>query len=204
MEPHGADRPGLLPAQEHKGASISGAPLAFPPFVTPAQAGVHLRTGRLEPWVREMDSRSRGNDGKGSRVRPATRFAGYAALFDTVDRGGDVVKPGAFAHSLAAGRRVPLLYGHNPLRRIGEIECLAEDERGLRVIARLHDWTPAARGAAAMLRAGSLTGLSFGYCVRAMEAGAGRARRTLTRLDLVEISLVPTPMQPKARVHMVG
>lgn len=137
------------------------------------------------------------------------RFAGYAALFDRVDRGGDVVKRGAFARSLSAGadaagrRRIPLLYGHDPLKRIGEIELLAEDDKGLRVIAALHQWTPAARKVAALVEAGMLTGLSFGYQVRGMEQGP-RSTRTLTDLDLIEISLVPTPMQPKARVHMVG
>ena len=34
----------------------------------------------------------------------AMRFAGYAAIFDRPDRGGDVVRPGAFAASLSAGR----------------------------------------------------------------------------------------------------
>ncbi len=141
----------------------------------------------------------------GAALTPTpTRFAGYAAVFNTVDRGGDVVRPGAFARSLAEGARVPLLYGHNPLRRIGEIELIGEDSRGLRVVARLHDWTPAARGAAALVREGTLTGLSFGYRVRGQEAGQGRAARTLTELELIEVSLVPTPMQPKARVHMVG
>ncbi len=35
------------------------------------------------------------------------RFAGYAAIFDRLDNGGDVIAPGAFAASLArlGGRR---------------------------------------------------------------------------------------------------
>lgn len=133
-----------------------------------------------------------------------TRFAGYAALFDVVDRGGDVVKPGAFAGALKAEQRVPLCLQHDPTRRIGEVEMLAEDARGLRVIARLHDGCAAARGAAEALKAGRLTGLSFGYRVRGSGPGLTKgARRTLTALDLVEVSLVEAPMQPRARVHMV-
>ena len=154
-----------------------------------------------------MTDETRAPHHAGAR-RKSVRFAGYAALFDQVDRGGDVVKRGAFMRSLEAAnglgnRRIPLLYGHNPLKRIGEIELLAEDAKGLRVIAALHNWTPAAREVAALVEAGSLTGLSFGYQVRGMEQGA-RGTRTLTDLDLIEVSLVPTPMQPKARVHMVG
>ncbi|PXA83648.1 HK97 family phage prohead protease [Nostoc sp. 3335mG] len=127
------------------------------------------------------------------------RFAGYAALFDKPDRGGDVIRRGAFARAIADAKGLPLLWQHRPERPIGRIESLAEDARGLRVIARL---TPqAGNEAAALLRDGAVGGLSFGYRVRAKEP---RPRgRTLTDLDLVEVSLVTFPMQPGARVHAV-
>lgn len=121
----------------------------------------------------------------------AVRFAGYAAVFDRVDAGGDVVRPGAFAGSLAGA--VPLLWQHQPARPVGRVEHLAEDRRGLRVIGRVTD----AR-AAALVKAG--TGLSFGYRVR---SAAGVNPRELTALELVEVSLVSFPMQPLARVHAV-
>lgn len=125
------------------------------------------------------------------------RFAGYAAVFDRPDRGGDVVRPGAFAASLAGGGSVPLLWQHAPARPIGRVDYLKEDRRGLRVIGRLSD-SAAAREAAALLRDGTVRGLSFGYRVREAK-GAGP--RELTALELVEVSLVTFPMQPKARVH---
>lgn len=129
------------------------------------------------------------------------RFAGYAAIFDRPDRGGDVVRAGAFARSLKreAGS-VPLLWQHRAGRPIGRIEYLREDRRGLRVIARLSDGA-AGREAAALLQEGAVGGLSFGYRVREAK---GDAPRELTDLDLVEISLVTFPMQPKARVHAVA
>ncbi len=124
------------------------------------------------------------------------RFAGYAAVFDRVDRGGDVVRKGAFAQAVKAGpERVPLLWQHRPAQPIGRIEQIAEDERGLRVVARL---SPQSTEAAALLKAGALGGLSFGYRVRSAAHGI---HRELTDLDLVEISLVTFPMQPLARVH---
>jgi HK97 family phage prohead protease len=126
------------------------------------------------------------------------RFAGYAAVFDRADRGGDVVRAGAFAGALKRGAgAVPLLWQHDPARPIGRIEYLKEDRRGLRVIARLGE-SAAGREAAAMLKDGAVRGLSFGYRVR---AASGQAPRELTDLDLVEVSLVTLPMQPKARVH---
>jgi hypothetical protein len=128
------------------------------------------------------------------------RFAGYAAVFDRPDRGGDVVRPGAFERSLKRGAgAVPLLWQHDPKRLVGRIEYLREDGRGLRVIARLSAGT-AGREAAALLGAGKVAGLSFGYRVR---KASGTAPRALEDVELVEVSLVTAPMQPKARVHAV-
>lgn len=135
----------------------------------------------------------------------AVRFAGYAALFDTVDKGGDVIRRGAFARAVAAGpERLPLLWQHDATRPIGRIETLAEDVRGLRVIARLNPRSGQAREAAALLADGALSGLSFGYRVRAGGPGPLPGRREIRDLDLVEVSLVTFPMQPAARVHAVA
>ena len=125
------------------------------------------------------------------------RFAGYAALFDRPDRGGDVVRPGAFAASLKRGGGVPLLWQHAPARPIGRVEYLKEDRRGLRVIGRLSGGL-AGREAAALLKEGTVRGLSFGYRVR---EARGESPRELMAVELVEVSLVTFPMQPKARVH---
>ena len=128
------------------------------------------------------------------------RFAGYAAVFGHADRGGDVVRAGAFARAVKQGAGgVPLLWQHDAARPIGRIEYLQEDRRGLRVIARLSE-SKAGREAAALLREGAVRGLSFGYRVREAE---GEAPRALKDLDLVEVSLVTLPMQPRAQVHAV-
>jgi len=130
------------------------------------------------------------------------RFAGYAAVFDRLDNGGDIITPGAFAQSLArlAGRELPLLWQHGAEQRIGTIELAGEDARGLRVIGRVDARGVAAQKAAGFLREGKLDGLSFGYRVVAAE---GDKPRRLDALDLVEVSLVTHPMQPLARVHAV-
>jgi HK97 family phage prohead protease len=131
----------------------------------------------------------------------ALRFAGYAAIFDRVDRGGDIVRKGAFARAVRAGpARLPLLWQHDAATPIGRIESLAEDARGLRVIGRLSPGTTAGREAAALLGEGAIGGLSFGYRVRDATHGTNRE---LIDLDLIEVSLVTFPMQPKARVHAV-
>ena len=124
------------------------------------------------------------------------RFAGYAAVFDRPDRGGDVIRRGAFAKALERAPEVPLLWQHKAGAVVGRIEHLSEDKRGLRVIAALGD-----ERAATLLGNGKVDGLSFGYRVR--EAKSSAWLRELIELDLVEVSLVANPMQPKARVHAV-
>ncbi|MBX9730273.1 MAG: HK97 family phage prohead protease [Sphingomonas sp.] len=119
------------------------------------------------------------------------RFAGYAAVFDRVDRGGDVVRRGAFGSPTP----VPLLWQHGGAP-VGVIEQLGEDARGLRVIGRIDE-----PRLARLVSGGGVKGLSFGYRVRA--ANHGRVRE-LTALDLVEVSLVAQPMQPLAQVHAVA
>lgn len=106
------------------------------------------------------------------------------------------MRAGAFAASLKARRTVPLLWQHRPGAVIGVIEVLAEDARGLRVVARVTHPT-----AAALVARGALTGLSFGYRVT---ASRGKDPRELLGLDLAEVSLVAAPMQPLARVIAVG
>ncbi|VXC57645.1 Peptidase U35 [Sphingomonas sp. AX6] len=121
----------------------------------------------------------------------AVRFAGYAAVFDAVDRGGDVVRRGAFADVPGT---VPLLWQHGG-RAVGEVRVLGEDARGLRVIGSV-----AEPRLAALVAKGAVTGLSFGYRARGVRRGAVRE---LTEVELVEVSLVAQPMQRLARVHAV-
>lgn len=132
--------------------------------------------------------------------RPGLRFAGYAALFDTPDAGHDTIRRGAFARTLA-GRDtpIPLLWQHRADLRIGWIETIGEDARGLRVIAVLDN---PAGSAALALDSRSVTGLSFGYRTRLSRQGP--AGRELLDLDLFEVSLVTHPMQHGARVHLVA
>ena len=127
------------------------------------------------------------------------RFAGYAALFDKRDAGRDMIRPGAFTRTLAEQRApLPLYWQHRPDQRIGWIEQAAEDGRGLRVVARIDN---PVGGAAAALKAGKVTGLSFGY--RARGFSRDRNGRELKDVDLFEVSLVSHPMQHDARVHLV-
>ena len=138
-----------------------------------------------------------------ARAAPAAsplRFAGYAALFDVPDAARDVIRKGAFARTLAARQgQVPLYWQHRAAQPIGVIEHIAEDARGLRVIARID--RPHSR-AASLLRARAVDGLSFGY--RAARFGHHAGMRELFEIDLFEASLVTHPLQHGARVHLLA
>ena len=79
---------------------------------------------------------------------------------------------------------------------MGVIEAIGEDARGLRVTGRID-----APELAGLVAKGAVTGLSFGYQVRAARHGRWRELRDV---ELCEVSLVARPMQPHAQVHAVA
>lgn len=144
--------------------------------------------------------------GAGLVLRGA-ELEGYASVFGVVDRGGDVVLPGAYAASLkrmaAAGGRVRMLWQHDPAQPIGVWDEVREDGRGLWVKGRLLTELERGREAAALLAAGAIDGLSIGYRTVKAERGP-QGRRMLAEVELWEVSLVTFPMLPVARVAVKG
>jgi hypothetical protein len=141
--------------------------------------------------------------GVGFTVTEGRVIEGYASLFHRRDQGGDVVLPGAYAESLKAlaktGRRVKMLWQHDPSQPIGIWDEVREDQKGLWVKGRLLPDVARGREAVALLEAGAIDGLSIGYrTVKAERDGKGQ--RLLSELELWEVSLVTFPMLPEARV----
>jgi HK97 family phage prohead protease len=135
----------------------------------------------------------------------AGNFSGYGSVFNVVDKGGDIVAPGAFAESLATwqknGRTVPVLWQHQPDQPIGAWEDLKEDDHGLLGTASLWlDDAPYARLAHRGMKSKAITGLSIGYRVKDYSVNKETGVYTLQKLDLVEISVVTNPMNDDARV----
>ena len=123
------------------------------------------------------------------------RFEGHAALFDRVDRAGDVIRAGAFGpDGQGMLAPVPLLLAHRGAP-VGAIEAIGEDAAGLHVVARVDD-----PELALLVRRGAVAGLSVGYRPLAVRQGA---RRELLRVALIEVSLVAVPMQPHARIARI-
>ena len=140
-------------------------------------------------------------------VSNGVEIAGYASLFGAEDQGGDVVEAGAYGRSLKSlerqGRRVKMLWQHDPAQPIGVWDEVREDARGLYVKGRLLESVEKAREAAALIEAGAIDGLSIGYRTKRAKKNE-KGQRLLSELELWEVSLVTFPMLPSARVGAKG
>jgi hypothetical protein len=134
-------------------------------------------------------------------------FTGYGSVFGNVDLGNDVIEEGAFAKSLTkrGAKGIKLLWQHNMDEPIGVFEMIEEDRKGLKVKGRLAMGTQRGREAYELMKMGALDGLSIGYRVepKGMRWDESSKKRYLSEVDLMEISAVTFPMNPKARVSAV-
>ncbi|HPE46894.1 MAG TPA: HK97 family phage prohead protease [Hyphomonas sp.] len=134
---------------------------------------------------------------RGERRQRELLIEGYAALFGIPDQSGDVVRAGAFAHSLRSGAALPMLLQHRQGALAGRWTRMVEDGRGLFVRGLI------GKAGVEKLVRGGLDGLSIGFRPRLWKALAGGGRE-LIEVDLVEVSLVATPMQARARFAVLG
>jgi len=135
-------------------------------------------------------------------------FEGYGSVFGVEDSYGEIVAAGAFSESLdelaAKKRIVPVLWQHRSDQPIGTYAEISEDDHGLFVKGQLLiSAVGQAAEAHALLKAGAVSGLSIGYWVRESSFDEKTNIRTLTKLDLVEVSLVTFPACDDARVEAV-
>jgi len=127
----------------------------------------------------------------------AGTITGIAWPFATPDRVGDMVQKGAFAGVPAI---VPMLFGHDPLQPVGTWDHFEETDEGLHVRGRLLIGDVArAREVHALVKKGAVTGLSIGFHTKDSFRRLDRGR-TITALDLAELSLVTFPSHPGARI----
>lgn len=130
-------------------------------------------------------------------------FEGYGSVFGVVDAYADVVAPGAFKRSLKewkAKKRTPaMLWQHDTSQPTGVWQELREDETGLYVKGQLAQ-TSLGRDAYTLLKMGALSGLSIGFQTRKSKIDDENGIRTITDIDLWEVSIVTFPANDPARV----
>ncbi|AOY00109.1 HK97 family phage prohead protease [Jeongeupia sp. USM3] len=140
-------------------------------------------------------------------VREDGFFSGYGSVFDVVDSYWEKVAPGAFADSLkqhdAKGSMPAMLWQHRSGEPIGRYKLMREDSVGLYLEGQLAIKT--ARGAEAyeLLQMKAISGLSIGFVTREDSVDKVSGIRTLSKLDLWEVSLVTFPANDSARINGV-
>lgn len=137
----------------------------------------------------------------------AGEIEGYGSTFGgEPDSYGDVVMPGAFAHSLVYHKRsgtMPLmLWGHNASDLpIGNWTDMAEDGKGLWVKGQVDIDDPIGQRVHRAMKRKSVRGLSIGYeVIESREDEKRRGVRLLEKLELWEISPVNFPANRRATV----
>ena len=146
-------------------------------------------------------------------------FEGYGAVFNNIDSYGDSIDPGAFSSFLSdmeeGKQKWPAMllqhggYGmtSEDMTPIGVWTELSADGHGLKVKGQLAD-TPRGREIYSLMKMQprpAIDGLSIGYIAKESvpRSKPEDPRRTLKRIDLVEISPVTFPANGKARVSQV-
>ena len=154
-----------------------------------------------------------GEEGEEGRT-----FTGYGAVFGNLDSYGDVIEKGAFKKTIREAKRSgnwpAMLMQHggwaisaDDLTPVGIYTKLEEDDNGLLVEGVLAK-SQRAQEALELLKMKprpALSGLSIGYRAKKFTVGTKpeEPRRTLHEVELVEISLVTFPANPKARIGSV-
>ena len=131
-------------------------------------------------------------------------FEGYAST-PALDRGGDVVAPGAFRNTIdrkkmQGNRPIRMKYQHDMKEIIGgfPIEHVREDEKGLWVVGEICLGVQRGRETAALIKGGFLSDLSIGFNVVDFEMKDNA--RVIKDLELWEISVVDEPMNPESEI----
>lgn len=129
---------------------------------------------------------------------------GCGSAFGVRDSYDDVITAGAYAATLAAhkaaGTMPAMLWQHDATTPIGIWTEMAEDANGLRVKGQLALDTVKGAEAYALMKMGALNGLSIGFVSKQWTYDRELDVRTLTEVDLWEVSVVTFPSNDKSRI----
>ncbi|MES2219268.1 MAG: HK97 family phage prohead protease [Pseudomonadota bacterium] len=156
------------------------------------------------------------NEIKANDANGSMKFTGYGAVFGNRDAYDDLIESGAFKDFISEAESdkkewPAMLLQHgawgvtaDDLTPIGAWLSFSEDEKGLLVEGEIADTT---RGLDTyklmkMKPRPAIRGLSIGYVAREYKNGNGKEepRRTLLKIDIIEISIVTRPANTLANV----
>jgi HK97 family phage prohead protease len=134
-------------------------------------------------------------------------FTGYAATFtDKPDAYGDVIEKGAFKKTLKEmGKRVKVLWNHDPKEVIGKPLEITEDEKGLLVHGKLSLGVQRAREVFELMKDGVINEMSIGYetITEKREEWGKQGVRILKEVKLWDVSPVTFAANPDAGILSV-
>lgn len=133
------------------------------------------------------------------------QFEGHGSVFGNVDWGNDVVVRGAFSRTLAQhkseGTLPAMFWMHDPSRVAGKWLDMYEDDTGLVTKGELAP-TDLGKEIHTLLKMEAVKGLSIGYIPTDVDY-AKDGVRLIKEADLIEVSVVSIPMNPKAQIQHV-
>lgn len=132
----------------------------------------------------------------------ALTFKGYASVFGGIDSHGDTIQKGAYQQTLANRERPVLLRWNHSGPVIGKYTKIIEDDFGLYVEGELSKGHSVAEDVSALMKHGSISGLSIGYTVIDSEP-LTTGGKLLKQIHLNEISVVEEPSDNSARITEV-
>jgi uncharacterized protein len=138
-------------------------------------------------------------------VDDAGNFEGYAAVFNNVDLGDDVILPGAFTRVKSTrGGKLKLALYHDLTRLVGAADYI-QDDHGLLLKGRVNLAVSYARDAYELMKTEILDSMSIGFNTikESFEERAGRRVRIIKEAELWEASFVPFGMNPEAQILSV-
>jgi len=131
---------------------------------------------------------------------------GYASTFGDVDRGQDRVIKGAFTETLqkfrTKNKQIPMLFQHGSNLLIGGFEIFKEDDKGLYVEGKINLKVQKGVEIHSLAKQGVLKDFSIGYYATDYDYSKedDEEIRNLTKIDLVEVSMVINPMNENANI----
>ena len=149
----------------------------------------------------KMETRINSSKFEVRETEQGMTFSGYAAVFNSDSQPlpfTERIAPGAFRGSLRNRNDIKLLWNHDTGQVLGSTRAgnlrLTEDDRGLYVEATLPR-TTLANDVRELVQTGIVDSMSFGFTVarNGDEWSSDGAVRTLTRINLHEVSIVAFP-----------
>jgi len=131
----------------------------------------------------------------------ARTIEGWASTFGNEDSDRDIIMPGAFTASLK--ERMPkMCWQHDNTLIPGIWDEAKESAQGLYVKGRILD-TTLGNDTYKLVKAGAIDSMSIGYSAKKYEIDTETYVRTISEIELYEVSLVTFPANEQARITSV-